>query len=677
MFGLICRTSLEISFSELLSVVVLKKEGDFSSFMMSRLCSSRCPVESTYVRAKAIDKEVKDILLRIIKNREGSMKSGDAKNNNLLGMLLESNQQHLQEHDDTGLSHEGQDVCLKQTARCRRSTRLKEKKMLQTKQTTISSISTSGTHNTRGSTTGKRGDRRPRPRWIRSWICGLTVFFLGANKNFVFAQDASAIEAFPENGQEQAHITGLRRIEDGSGKLDEAERFFQAALEEAKKGFGEKDPHVASSCNNLAELYRVKREYAKAEPLYIEAISILEDSYGPNDIRSGDMFSGSVVGKDCDQLFGDPNSLYADSSSFSSTSGASVGAALHNLGQFYFVLRKLEQACKCYEIKGRILGFGHTDYAETMYHLGRVLYLQKKEKEAEDLIRESIRILEEAGMGESTICIRRMNYLAQILLKSNRLNVTEGENLQRKILHIMELSKGWDSVETIFAAEKLALTLQSLGNLNEAEELLERCLAAKQKILHENHLQVAVNMLHLAQLARLKSSNLQKVKISEAREELDKAKLLLYSSIRIAKENLGFTGVSQKNLKNSTLNEKDKHLALITLLQALESIIPLEVKRQELAEPEDALEYPSEIEVALRECISIFKESYQRSMVLKYPDVKKHYILCLKHLADHTITIMKNPAFETIMNESQKSRALKDLVDEAQQIEAELSSKQH
>lgn len=24
------------------------------------------------------------------------------------------------------------------------------------------------------------------------------------------------------------------------------------------------------------------------------------------------------------------------------------------------------------QIKGRILGFGHTDYAETMYHLGRV-----------------------------------------------------------------------------------------------------------------------------------------------------------------------------------------------------------------------------------------------------------------------------------------------------------------
>lgn len=35
------------------------------------------------------------------------------------------------------------------------------------------------------------------------------------------------------------------------GKLDEAEKYFLAALEEAKEGFGTRDPHVASSCNNL------------------------------------------------------------------------------------------------------------------------------------------------------------------------------------------------------------------------------------------------------------------------------------------------------------------------------------------------------------------------------------------------------------------------------------------
>jgi len=33
--------------------------------------------------------------------------------------------------------------------------------------------------------------------------------------------------------------------------LDEAEKLFQAALLEAKEGFGLRDPHVASALNNL------------------------------------------------------------------------------------------------------------------------------------------------------------------------------------------------------------------------------------------------------------------------------------------------------------------------------------------------------------------------------------------------------------------------------------------
>ncbi|XP_076955611.1 uncharacterized protein LOC143630503 isoform X1 [Bidens hawaiensis] len=69
------------------------------------------------------------------------------------------------------------------------------------------------------------------------------------------------------------------------GKLEDAERLFIGALEEARQGFGERDPHVASACNNLAELYRVKKAFDKAEPLYLEAINILEESYGLEDIR--------------------------------------------------------------------------------------------------------------------------------------------------------------------------------------------------------------------------------------------------------------------------------------------------------------------------------------------------------------------------------------------------------
>ncbi|KAK9272603.1 hypothetical protein L1049_002977 [Liquidambar formosana] len=356
-----------------------------------------------------------------------------------------------------------------------------------------------------------RRDYRDLCLWIV--VSGQAAVIVGINANPVLAEDVS-IELSSENDMGGANTSGLRRVEDGSvisnihtskwriftdtgrdlflqGKLEEAEKFFLSALQEAKEGFGERDPHAASACNNLAELYRIKKEFDKAEPLYLEAINILEESYGPEDIR--------------------------------------VGVAFHNLGQFYLMQRKLEEACVFYEralkIKGCVLGHGHTDYADTMYHLGTVLYLQGGEKDAEALIQDSIRILEEAGQGNSIICIRRLRYLAQIYLKSNRL--AEAENVQRKILHILELSKGWNSLDTVIAAEDLALTLQSTGRLKEAQNLLERCLNARKTLLPEDHIQIGANMLHLARVAMLNSNRLRKIDISKAIVELDKARDLL------------------------------------------------------------------------------------------------------------------------------------------------------
>ncbi|KAI4321249.1 hypothetical protein MLD38_034652 [Melastoma candidum] len=91
------------------------------------------------------------------------------------------------------------------------------------------------------------------------------------------------------------------------------------------------------------------------------------------------------------------------------------------------------------KIKGRVLGFGNPDYADTMYHLGVVLYLQGREKESEALVVDSIRILEEAGQGESKLCIKRLRHLAQMYARSNRRD--DAENILKKINRILELSK--------------------------------------------------------------------------------------------------------------------------------------------------------------------------------------------------------------------------------------------
>ncbi|KAM0881501.1 hypothetical protein ACQ4PT_032922 [Festuca glaucescens] len=163
-------------------------------------------------------------------------------------------------------------------------------------------------------------------------LIGQAAVFLGLSSNAVLAQDDSVAPS-DSSDQADANATGLRRIEDGSVisnehtikwrmctdnardyflKATEAEKLFKAALQEAKEGFGLRDPHVASALNNLAEFYRLRKEYEKAEPLYMEAIEILEQSFGPDDIR--------------------------------------VGTALRNLGQYYHIQRRFDQGQTCYEV---------------------------------------------------------------------------------------------------------------------------------------------------------------------------------------------------------------------------------------------------------------------------------------------------------------------------------------
>ncbi len=65
------------------------------------------------------------------------------------------------------------------------------------------------------------------------------------------------------------------------GNYPEAEKQWAAALKEAE-GFGPQDPRLATSLNNLAQVYRAQGRYAEAEPLYKRALAIQEKALGPD-----------------------------------------------------------------------------------------------------------------------------------------------------------------------------------------------------------------------------------------------------------------------------------------------------------------------------------------------------------------------------------------------------------
>jgi tetratricopeptide (TPR) repeat protein len=58
------------------------------------------------------------------------------------------------------------------------------------------------------------------------------------------------------------------------GNYQEAIPLAEKAVEIAKRVYGPEQPNTATSLNNLAALYEVMGDYAKAEPPYREALRI-------------------------------------------------------------------------------------------------------------------------------------------------------------------------------------------------------------------------------------------------------------------------------------------------------------------------------------------------------------------------------------------------------------------
>ena len=65
------------------------------------------------------------------------------------------------------------------------------------------------------------------------------------------------------------------------GDYTEAEKQYSAAIIIAD-GFGLEGPHLATSLNNLANLYRAQGRYAEAEPLFRRSLAIWEKTLGPD-----------------------------------------------------------------------------------------------------------------------------------------------------------------------------------------------------------------------------------------------------------------------------------------------------------------------------------------------------------------------------------------------------------
>ena len=109
------------------------------------------------------------------------------------------------------------------------------------------------------------------------------LFWLVAPLCVVLVSTQASAQSTP---WETSTAAGLQAYQ--QGRYSEAEEYFSAALKGAES-FGPEDPRLATSLNNLAELYRTQSKYAQAEPLYERSLAIREKALGsehPNVARS-------------------------------------------------------------------------------------------------------------------------------------------------------------------------------------------------------------------------------------------------------------------------------------------------------------------------------------------------------------------------------------------------------
>ena len=186
----------------------------------------------------------------------------------------------------------------------------------------------------------------------------------------------------PLSDREKYNQEGMQAYQQGDYR--QAERLLVLARQEAEK-LGPEDPRLATTLNNLAQVYHAQGKYEEAEPLYQRSLAINE----------------KALGKDHSVVAGD----------------------LNNLAQLYHDLGKYDEAEALYTRTLAIIDKGlaeglllpeHPYVAGTLNHLAEMYRLQGKYAEAEPIYKRSLATMEKSQGAQSANLVKSLNHLAEM-----------------------------------------------------------------------------------------------------------------------------------------------------------------------------------------------------------------------------------------------------------------------
>jgi tetratricopeptide (TPR) repeat protein len=295
------------------------------------------------------------------------------------------------------------------------------------------------------------------------------------------------------------------------GLYAQAEPLLRRALTITEQSFGPDHPEVGVKLNNLAQLLHDTNRLAEAEPLMRRALVIDERVYGSNHpnvaIRLNNL--GMLLAATNRLAEAEPliwRALAIDEASYGGKHPR-VGVGLHNLAALLHDSNRLAEAeplmRRALAIDEEAYGPDHPQAAIRLGNLANLLQITSRLDEAEPLMRRALAIDEESYGPDHPSVALRLNNLALLLKETNRL--TEVEPLLRRALAIENASYGEDHPRVACALNNLAQLLRATNRPSEAEPLMRQALDSAEAAFVPGHYRVATCLSNLAML--LKETN--------------------------------------------------------------------------------------------------------------------------------------------------------------------------
>ena len=249
---------------------------------------------------------------------------------------------------------------------------------------------------------------------------------------------------------------------------------------------------LAEVLQKAADYLRARAQYEQAEPLYLRAVHIEEQLWGPQHPL--------------------------------------VASALHHLANLSYDQGKYEQAEALYlralHIREQILGPEHPDATTSLNNLGRLYWSQGKYKQAEPLFLQALHIREQVLEPQNTLMGASLNNLAILYTEQGRYE--QAEPLFERALHTWEQAYGPEDPHVAASFNNLAILSYDQGKYEQAESLYQRALSIQKKALGAEHPELAHPLNGLADIYTVQGA-------------YEQAEPLYQQALRIREKALGST----------------------------------------------------------------------------------------------------------------------------------------